>query len=181
MIVMKQMGSPEIGSQAEEPGAHRKRGRPKKLNSGFEIDPGVLKDAVRKVKAISKEYANGDLQADVRYYQTRRPRLLKNAEIREDAGNGRITYNTKRVATMTADDQRAIYRYITSKENIIFLKEAVMNIQGDDLRETAIDMILDGYSCAQLTFKYGISQRALYKRKRKIVEIIASRMCNLFE
>ena len=56
-----------------------------------------------------------------------------------------------------------------------------MNIQGDDLRETAIDMILDGYSCAQLTFKYGISQRALYKRKRKIVEIIASRMCNLFE
>lgn len=145
------------------------------------VDPCALKEAVRQVKAISREYANGDLQSDVRFYQTHRPRLLKNAEIKEDAAGGRITYNAERVATMTEDDQRALHRYITSRKSIVFLRQAVMEIEDANLRETAIDMILDGYSCARLTFKYGISERALYKRKRKIVEFIASRMCNLFE
>ena len=173
MIVMKQRGSPEIGLQAEEPGAHRKRGRPKKLNSGFEIDPGVLKDAVRKVKAISKEYANGDLQADVRYYQTHRPRLLKNAEVREDAVNGQITYNAERVATMTADDQKTIHRYITSQEEIIFLRQAVACISEIQMREVAIDTILKGSNVLVLPGKYGVTASTIWRWKKSVLEYIA--------
>jgi len=151
------------------------------MSEGSEIDPCLLKDAVRKVKAISREYANGDLEADVRYYQTHRPRLLRNAEITEDKEAGRITYNTHRISTMPVDDQRAIHRYITSQKEIFFLQKAVMGIQNANRRETAVDMILHGSTCAQLTEKYGISQRALYKRKRKIVEYIANLMLSLPE
>ena len=81
------------------------------MTSSSKVDPHILKEAVKKVKTMSKEYANGDLQSDVWYYQTHRPRLLRNAEIAEDAEDGRITYNVQRVAGMTADDQRAIHRY----------------------------------------------------------------------
>ena len=56
-----------------------------------------------------------------------------------------------------------------------------MGIQNANRRETAVDMILHGSTCAQLTEKYGISQRALYKRKRKIVEYIANLMLSLPE
>lgn len=175
------MEIPEIGLQTKDQEVRRKRGRPRKLASSSKVDPHILKEAVKKIKAISKEYANGDLQSDVWYYQTHRPRLLRNAEIIENAEDGKITYNVQRVAGMTADDQRAIHRYKISKEEIFFLRQAVMEIQDKDLRETAIDMILRGINCARLTQKYGISERALYKRKRKIVEHIALSMANLFE
>lgn len=143
------------------------------MNPGFEIDPCVLKDAVRKVKAISKEYANGDLQADVRYYQTHRPRLLKNAEIREDAGNGRLTYNTKRVATMTADDQRAVHRYITSQEEITFLCQAVACISEIQMREVAVDTILKGNNVLILPEKYGVTASTIWRWKKRALEYIA--------
>ena len=180
-MVTNLMEIPETGLQTIDSEVHRKRGRPRKLTSSSKVDPHILKEAVKKVKTMSKEYANGDLQSDVWYYQTHRPRMLRNAEIAEDAEDGRITYNVQRVAGMTADDQRAIHRYKTSKEEIFFLRKAVMEIQDKDLRETAVDMILHGIGCAQLTQKYGISERALYKRKRKIVEHLASSMTYLFE
>lgn len=75
----------------------------------------MIKEAVSWIKGIAKEYSKGDLQSDIEYIKSIRPRLIRNAGIEEDSydSTGVIRYDLQRVERMPAEDQKVIRNYLT--------------------------------------------------------------------
>jgi len=153
----------------------RRRGRPRKLDAKCDVNPEILQEAIKQVKKIGKEYSEGDLQAEVFYLETSRPRLLKNAGVNNEnyESTGKIEYDQQRVSCMPEDDQHIISCYLSAKAKIHFLKHSVADITDIRLRQTANDALLLGWSCSKMANVYGISERAVYKRKKKALADIA--------
>ena len=161
-----------------DPGKKGKRGRPKKTLPESRIEPRMIKEAVSWIKGIAKEYSKGDLQSDIEYIKSIRPRLIRNAGIEEDSydSTGVIRYDLQRVERMPAEDQKVIRNYLSSKRKIYFLRHSVAGIPEARLRQTAYDTLLRGVSCSRLAEMYGISERAVYKRKKKALEYMALKL-----
>ena len=77
---------------------------------------------------------------------------------------------------MPAEDQKVIRNYLSSKRKIYFLRHSVAGIPEARLRQTAYDTLLRGFSCSRLAEMYGISERAVYKRKKKALEYMALKL-----
>ena len=134
-----------------------------------------MRDAVREIRKMAKEYSNGDLLFDVQYIEKNRPRLLKNAgiSVRDSHGTWKVPYNQEKTAMLTEKDQILIHRYISSREKIGFLRQAVDSIPNPQTRKIAADILLKGSNILDLTYKYGLSSRTLWRRKKEILECIA--------
>lgn len=152
-----------------------KRGRPRKPRSVPQTDPEALRDAVKEIRKMAKEYSNGDLLFDVQYIEKNRPRLLKNAgiSVRDSQGTWKVPYNQENTAMLTEKDQILIRRYLSSREKIGFLRQSVDRIPTPQTRKIAIDVLLKGSNILDLTYKYGLSSRTLWRRKKEILEGIA--------
>lgn len=74
---------------------------------------------------------------------------------------------------LTEKDQILIHRYISSREKIGFLRQAVDSIPNPQTRKIAADILLKGSNILDLTYKYGLSSRTLWRRKKEILECIA--------
>lgn len=153
----------------------RKRGRPRKPRSVPQADPEALRDAVKEIRKMAKEYSNGDLLFDVQYIEKNRPRLLKNAgiSVRDSQETWKVPYNQENTAMLTEKDQILIRRYLSSREKIGFLRQSVDRIPTPQTRKIAIDVLLKGSNILDLTYKYGLSSRTLWRRKKEILEGIA--------
>lgn len=153
----------------------RKRGRPRKPRPVTQADPETLRDAVREIRKMAKEYSGGDLIFDVQYIEKNRPRLLKNAGIsaRDSYRTWKVPYNQEHMAVLTEKDQILIRRYISSREKIGFLRQAVDSIPNPQTRKIAADILLKGSNIMDLSYKYGLSSRTLWRRKKEILEYIA--------
>ncbi len=174
-----QSSKPQTEAKNFAGGEHRrKRGRPWIIEPAAEIDPGVLHRAVLEVKGMAREYARGDLQGDVRYIQSSRPRLLRNADIHEDE-NGNLSYDVQRVSAMIDVDHKVVSRYIRSRVEIQFLQDAVSNLPTMQLREFASDALLEGIPCSCLADKYGKTNRTMTRWKRAILEYMAQRWLSM--
>jgi len=124
---------------------------------------------------MAKEYSNGDLLFDVQYIEKNRPRLLKNAgiSVRDSQETWKVPYNQENTAMLTEKDQILIRRYLSSREKIGFLRQSVDRIPTPQTRKIAIDVLLKGSNILDLTYKYGLSSRTLWRRKKEILEGIA--------
>lgn len=162
-------------------GKRRKRGRPRKESPVSQVDPDILHNVVCEIRSMAREYAHGDLQADVRYIRTARPRLLKNAGICDtDDDSGGIRYDERSVAVMPEEDQRMISRYISSKEKMDFLRKNIEAISEAQIREVARDTLLKGIPVMNLTWKYGLCDRSIRMKKRRALDYLAKQylICN---
>lgn len=153
----------------------RQRGRPRKPRTVPQVDPEALRSAVREVRRIAKEYSSGDLAFDVQYIEKKRPRLLKNAgiSVKDCDGAWEVHWNQEHTAMLTEKDQILIRRYISSREKIGFLRQTVGSIPNTQTRTIAEDIVLNGSNILDLTGKYGLSSRTLWRRKKEILEYIA--------
>lgn len=122
-----------------------------------------------------KEYSGGDLLFDVQYIEKNRPRLLKNAgiSVRDCDGTWEVHYNQESTAALTEKDQILIRRYISSREKMGFLRQTVGGVSDPQVRSIAVDILLNGGDMMELSNKYGLSSRTLWRRKKEILEYIA--------
>ena len=152
----------------------RRRGRPRKNPPSANIDPAMLHKALLDVKKMAEEYARGDLQYDVRYIESHRPRLLKNAEIFGHYGNDEhISYNKQSVEAMVEKDRKVIHRYINSREAVAFLEKTIAEIPEDKIHEVAQATLLKGTRVVDFAEQCGFSERTVRWRKHRALEYLA--------
>lgn len=111
----------------------------------------------------------------MQYIEKKRPRLLKNAgiSVKDCDGAWEVHWNQEHTAMLTEKDQILIRRYISSREKIGFLRQTVGSIPNTQTRTIAEDIVLNGSNILDLTGKYGLSSRTLWRRKKEILEYIA--------
>jgi len=153
----------------------RKRGRPSRIDPCAKADRALLYENCWKVKRMARAYASGYDCAYAHYFCRNRPLLLQRVQTddRDIGQTGRIRYSKEILEKLPKEDRVAFDRYVRAREEMHFLEQGVAGIEDERTREIAEDTLLEGIRCADLTEKYGMTERGIRKRKHRALETLA--------